>query len=101
MKSASRLPRMRYVLGLVIGLLGAWVAWETAPYFRNTIFMVPTVATVLAILLAGGFWPAMIGALLTLAGAVAYQRAECLRAAAGRPDQDGPGPAVHHRRMRR
>ncbi len=54
----------RYALGVLIGIAGAWASTWAAPLVRDTLFLVPAATTVVGLLVAGGFGPAMVASLI-------------------------------------
>ncbi|MGQ0649933.1 MAG: ATP-binding protein [Gemmatimonadaceae bacterium] len=60
---------VRYVSGTLLGLMSFWATAVAQRWVENTVFLVPTAMTIIAILVVGGFGPAVVTGLMSFAAA--------------------------------
>ena len=68
-RSGAAPTPLRYALGAGIGVLGALGTAASADFVGNSVFLGPTISTVVAILLVGGFGPAAVAGIIALSAA--------------------------------
>ena len=60
-------PLARYAMGTIIGVLGWYFTAATAVPFKNSVFLGPTITMMVALLVVGGFGPAVVSGVISLA----------------------------------